>query len=282
MKSNDKKKNDLHNQAINIALAFGLILTQGWFADGIEGNKLFPWWSGGFQCDATCGPCFWILEIVLLVISLSCALILFQRRRTFLPLQSIRHRGKVDPHQVVVLTISYNSWKWTPTKLERDKGEPCMLPNDLPGSLQAMAVLGDREKFTWEQMLRALAVHQPELQRVILIGSKGKNGTVGKFEDCKEMIRHYFPLKESQIELREADFDSLEELLEIYRAVIEEERRRKRHLMIDVTGGTKVVSIAAAMVTLDHPEIEFQYVDTGGEKRAHSFNVITKSQDRGD
>ena len=53
---------------------------------------------------------------------------------------------------------------------------------------------------------------------------------------------------------------------------------RKSEIMLDVTGGTKVVSIVAAIVTVEHPEIEFQYVDTEGEKEVRSFNIVSAAE----
>ncbi len=267
---------------LNITLAFILICTQSWVANGVQGSALFEWWSGGFVCNAaSCACSFWVVQICLLAVSLGCAYWLYHRRRSFMPvhIQHIGQPGKIHPHQVLILTLSRCSWQWTPNKLERDKGEHCDLPDDLAGALPVMEQLGEREKFSWEQLLRAIDEHKSELQHIVLIGSKGKQGTVQKVEQCEKMIRHYFPLHTTlTFEQREADFESLDELLGVYRNLVDSNKNRKKDVMIDVTGGTKVVSIAAAMVSLEYPEIEFQYVETSGNKCVRSFNVTTPSQ----
>lgn len=278
--SDGKNRAEWASNLWNLTLAFILICTQSWIANGFQGSALFEWWSGGFECKQTCAPNFWVVQICLLVVSFGCAVWLYKRRRSFMPvqIQRIGQPGKIDPHAILILTLSRSTWQWTPTKLERDKGEHCDLPDDLAGALHAMEQLGEREKFSWEQLLRAIDKHKSALQHIVLIGSKGKEGTVQKVEQCEAMIRHYFPQHALSFEHREADFESLDELLGVYRNLVESKKNRKQDVMIDVTGGTKVVSIAAAMVSLKYSEIEFQYVETSGDKRVRSFNVTTPSQ----
>lgn len=97
------------------------------------------------------------------------------------------------------------------------------------------------------------------------------------------MIAYYFPqLEEDAFEVREACFEELNDLLCVYREIVATQAHRKGQVMIDVTGGTKVVSIAAAMVTLEHSKVEFQYVETEGEKRVRTFNVISGNGGGGD
>ncbi len=277
MKFNDKKSKDFLNAIFNLFLAYTMILTQSWVADGIEGQELFPWWTGGIKAGS--GSFIWVVEAGLLIVSVVCAVWLYERRRTFLPLQvqRIGEPGKVAPHRVLVLSISLTSWKWSPDKLEQ-KDRTVDLPDTLESALTVMSALGGREKFTWEQMLRAVAAHRERLELIILVGSKGEHGTAKSFDACRDMILHYFPnLPETAIEKREADFESLDDLIGKYRQIIHGESRRKNEIMIDVTSGTKVVSIAAAMVTLEHPEIEFEYIETDGNKRVRSFNITSKS-----
>lgn len=265
-------------QALNFLLAFTFILTQSWFADALEGNEMFHWVFGGVHCNQTCGADFWFVEVALLLISVLCAMMLYRRRRTFLPVtvQRISEPDQVDAHQVLVLPISNtSSYEWKEGTLW--EGERSVLSEDsVKEALGKMS--GLKPQFSWEQMLRSIVAHDSALRRIVLVGSKTKNGRPGtemRFDECEEMIRYYFPDKHWEIEHRKADFDSLDELLDVYRGIIVSEKHRKRHLMIDVTGGTKVVSIAAAMVSLEHPEIEFQYVETDGDKRVRSFNVVT-------
>ncbi|MBK7675744.1 MAG: hypothetical protein IPJ27_13840 [Candidatus Accumulibacter sp.] len=276
-------KQDVQNAAINITLAFVILLLQSWIADGIKGDQLFPWLPGGALIFGAAESGWCLLGMGLL--SVGCAGVLYARRRSFVPVtvQRIGQPGRVEPHAVLVLTVSWPGWQWESGQLTRTdpnttKQESHALPATLPAVLDVMAALGQREKFAWEQLLRAIREHLPRLQRVILIGSSGTNGTAASFDACRQMIAHYFPgLVQASIQARTASFEALDDLLGVYRKIIVEEAQRKGDVMIDVTGGTKVVSIAAAMVTLEHPEIEFQYVETEGEKRVRTFNVISGS-----
>jgi hypothetical protein len=265
--------------AINLSLTFAIILLQSWIADGIKGEALFPWWPGGTLKPG--GSDFFWCVTGMGLLSIVFAGFLYRRRRSFLPvqIQRIGQAGRVVPHALLVLTVSRPQWQWQPDQLKRvveSRVESRALPATLPEALAAMAALGEREKFPWEQLLRAIQQHVPRLERLILIGSAGEKGTAASFEACRRMIVHYFPaLDQAIIEPRETSFEALDDLLAVYREIIANEAGRKSEIMIDVTGGTKVVSIAAAMVTLEHPEIEFQYVQTEGAKGVRPFNVVS-------
>lgn len=104
--------------AINVALAFGIIMLQSWIADGIKGDELFPWWpSGAFKPDEPR-----IVECILYMLLLSglFAALLYIRRRSFLPVdvQRIGAPGRVVPRAVLVLGISRVKWKWTPERTD--------------------------------------------------------------------------------------------------------------------------------------------------------------------
>lgn len=267
-------------QVVNVALLFTLVMTQSWISDGLAGSKLFSWWSGGFQCETTCDVSFWKLEAFLLLVSVSCALFLYQRRHTFLSVsvRRISPLGLVDPHQVLILVVSDAKWTWTDKGLLSEDKRFVELSPRLPDALMQMESL--ENKFAWEQILRAVMPHQARLQRIVLIGSSNGKKTVERLDECARMIEHYCGLSVAKKDRFGVNFESIDELLKCYRQLIEGERIRRRHLMIDITGGTKVVSVAAAMVTLEYPEIEFQYVETEGtgknkEKRVRSFNVIS-------
>ncbi len=267
-----------YSALLNILLAFLILLLQSWIADGIKGDQLFPWLPGGALSAGDARFAGAMLAMALL--SFACAGVLYARRRSFLPLavQRIGQPGRVAPHAVVVLALSRTPWRWAPDRLTRTGSADCPLPPTLPAALRCMAALPERDRFAWEQLLRAIREHLPRLQRLILVGSSGAGGSADSFAECRHMITHYFPqLDASRIEARTASFDALDELLGVYRAIICDEAARKAEIMIDVTGGTKVLSVAAAMVTLEHPEIEFQYVETDGDKRVRTFNVISAS-----
>ncbi|MBI5780573.1 MAG: hypothetical protein HZA65_02745 [Rhodocyclales bacterium] len=53
-----------------------------------------------------------------------------------------------------------------------------------------------------------------------------------------------------------------------------EDGYQEKDIMIDITGGQKTASVAGALVTLHHSELEFQYVGTNAPYVTKSFNAI--------
>lgn len=262
------------------SIVFFYLMLQSWIADSIKGDALFPWWP------YPAGPLVWgspaniIVLLIMIALAGLCIVYLYKKHTIILPIhvQRIGEPGQADPHEVLVLAISRTSWVWMPDALKQGDTKSVALPANLDAALAVMSELSTREKFSWEQILRAISQHSARINTVILLGSK--NGTEDQFESCSAMIMHYFPiLAESAFKKCTADFESLDDLLRVYRQIVNENKDRKRCIMIDVTGGTKVVSIAAAMVSLEHPEIEFQYVETEGKKRVRCFNAISQRQD---
>ncbi len=125
------------------------------------------------------------------------AWLLYQRRRTFLAMQ-IQRIGVPDevvPHAVLVMTMSHTgSWRVDDpnNQLTRANGEPLRLTGSLGEVLDRLAALGEWEKFSWEQLLRAVRKHmqRPEKRKkVVLLGSPVNQGTAKRFEECRTFIR---------------------------------------------------------------------------------------------
>lgn len=284
------------NAAINLLLSFIVMLLSGWIADAVNGATVFPWaLQSWLLCDPKHPPLWWSISWPLFFSICWCVVvvILYQRRKTFLPVE-VLHPGKLDEvkaSEVLVLTMSNAAWVLTmdtdedkqrlqlsfePTEKQRNGGQISQqlpLLENLNDALLQMAELKN-PYYAWEQLLRALQGHKEKLQRVYLIGSNGDWGTAKRFDECRMLIHYYFPaLKIDRFISKSANFESLDDLLCEYRKIIATEHRHLNELMIDVTGGTKVISIAAAIVTLEHTEIEFQYVETSGDKQIRTFNV---------
>ena len=270
-----------------IAAVTAVMFLQSWIADGIEGSPLFNWACGGLAL--TDQP--WSTAALLLVM-LSVVVLLtwwiYLNRRTFLPIQiqRIGEPDAVDPHAILAMTVSYpGAWQIDfEGKQITSKEKQLSLDASLDEVLNRLASLGDSERFAWEQLLRALRKHVAggKLRQVYLIGSPGERGTAAKFTECRDFLRLFYPsIAQESFHGKEADFENIEELRSVYRDIIAQAGQDKSQIMIDVTGGTKVVSIAAAMVTMEHPEIEFQYIETKGSKRVRSFNVIGGGYENG-
>lgn len=141
--------------------------------------------------------------------------------------------------------------------------------------------------WNWQQTLRAAYYHQSDLKKLVLVGSLKGSGEKQQLDRADKFFSTYFSGKVAimgspaqsggDYDLRwQADFEELDALIELLRDVLRTLHKNMANLsdediIIDCTGGYKVASIAAALVTLDRPDLMFQYVgNTGG---VLGFNV---------
>ena len=66
---------------------------------------------------------------------------------------------------------------------------------------------------------------------------------------------------------------SLDETLRDLLAREDSDGRGLHTLCVDITGGQKPASIAGAIATLDN-RVTIQYVQTGGAKQAHTYDLV--------
>jgi hypothetical protein len=142
----------------------------------------------------------------------------------------------------------------------------------------------DLPLWSWQQTLRGAHHHGAVLEWLVLVGSLGGSGTQGHLDMARDFFGTWFPGKVrvygepkapgGEYDTRwQVDFEDLEGLDRLLRNILRELNRAgfdDADIVIDCTGGFKVTSIAAAMVTLDRPQLMFQYVGTG----EHAGQVI--------
>ena len=118
--------------------------------------------------------------------------------------------------------------------------------------------------WNWQQLLRALRGHG-HLEQVWLIGSSGKDGSrQACSEFCKPWLEGYLPPGcKVQIYDRGVDFEDYNEMENCFRTIVFGPLESFNHtsVCVDVTGGQKTTSIAAAAMTMNR-EVVFQYVQT--------------------
>ncbi len=156
------------------------------------------------------------------------------------------------------------------------------------------------KSWNWHQILRAIAPHRDRLELIYLIGSKNsktpkgqvKPGSHEELQLCKRILEKYRDdivttphRKPLQIETFEypVEFDSVEALHGALENIIQRMQKtgtKTKDMIIDSTGGLKTTSIAAAMATLRHPDMAFQYVHTDGDK-VLSYNVVNARSEIG-
>ena len=118
----------------------------------------------------------------------------------------------------------------------------------------------------WQMPVEAIKYHLPELKNLfVILSGKSKN----QFNEFQHLVKRLFSGQEINIIPvgldREIDFENIEDLNrileEVYQLARDKYKAKDRDIIIDITGGQKLVSIIGAMQTLTHDR-EFQYIST--------------------
>lgn len=116
---------------------------------------------------------------------------------------------------------------------------------------------------TWEMPLRAIEFHLSRLQKVYLITSSGDSGTSRECQLFISFSRLLFPdLYIEEFTAGGIDFENVNEVFSAVEKLYEQgnsERYREEDILIDITGGQKTNSVAAAVATLSSGR-RFQYI----------------------
>lgn len=137
----------------------------------------------------------------------------------------------------------------------------------LPATLEEVCNAPKIADFKWQQNLRAARHHKRKgkLKWVCLVGSSGASGLAATLDLAKQLFEHYLPGVTIVAPLRDGlapDFENLEQTRDALRKMIDDSGYADRDIVIDITGGQKTASVAAALVTLDRHDLMFQYVGT--------------------
>ncbi len=131
-----------------------------------------------------------------------------------------------------------------------------------------------KEKFRWQQNLRAIAYHLGTLKKIIIIPPKREKNHIEKpHEIFKDYIKKFKELENIQVEFianKELDYNDYNEINNIVAQRIESEPDKKS-LCIDVTAGTKVFSTTLAINTLNSDAL-LEYVDNDGKIRLYDLD----------
>ncbi len=249
------RKSQLQRLLESTRLAFpvlGLALGGSWLADG-----LMPITQGELP-NATA----LILGLAIFFGSAHC---LYINRHNYLPIRLLSKSDRVEPHQALIVPVS-------------STGDPegwRKLPDDLDKAIET----NDRS-INWLQILRTLYPHRNSVKEIHLIGSNGEKGSFAQLDECQTCIQHYFPNAKV---IKYPEGIPFEDIDAVTRAVNDligtlKPRIPTHQIMLDATGGTKTMSIAMAMTTLDQPELQFQYVTTDEKPRPIAFNVVAEQK----
>jgi len=222
----------------------------------------------------------WLLGVALLAL-LAFTWTLFKFGRRYLPARVLRYQENFVPRKAMIAMLSdctnLGEAGGRFTVSDAKKG-PVTLSGDLDTDTDARSAL---PRWTWQQTLRAARANRPTLERIVLAGSKDASGTPEQTGLCRRFLTAYFPGVHIEATDRTPPFEDIEEIMDMLRHAIRQLNDAgyaDRDIIIDCTGGQKPTSIAAALVTLDHPELMFQYMG-GADSNAgkvFAFNVASE------
>ena len=211
---------------------------------------------------------------VSLVLFLFCLWLVYICRGVFMAARSFRYHP-CKPHKCLVMLLTLPNIKpprtalpWTLTTKDKNTGEDIV--RTLSGKSLSKEEIEplNRLQWNWQQILRALVPHKNSLKEVRLIGSPdkdNKDGTGSRFfaQEAEQLIKTYFPNIRIIIEQHAIDFEDFNAMVTVIGDTIKELKRHysEDDIIIDITGGQKTASIAAATVTLNS-QMHFQYVRT--------------------
>ncbi|MEI7844090.1 MAG: hypothetical protein WCI39_13785 [Gallionellaceae bacterium] len=261
-----------------IMVLSGLVLLpimSGWIGD--IARELF----NGERISPIDGGLFGIALLVAVLI----VLFAYGYSKRLLPPRLISENSNPDHRAVLIAMLSENRG------IKLDEKEDLVFDDgtQLPETLNA-AISSKLPSFTWQQVLRAAQKHQPELEVIYLIASKNGSGTPESLKIAEKFFTKYFPGKvkihgyvngHSNLGCF-PNFNLLEDVRLALGNVLRDAKKANysdKRIMIDCTGGMKTTSIAAAFVTLDRPDLQFQYMGTGADTGSVlAYNLVTQKR----
>jgi hypothetical protein len=189
-----------------------------------------------------------------------------------------------QPREVLIAFLSDDgntNWTWTDGKVVYQSGNsPPVCVESIETWAQSQERLG-----SWQQIARAVCIHLTgngphRLRKLILIGSRDRNnrGSVQKLPQAVEIFKHLLAPHGVVVEAfagNAPDFEELEDVTRALQRAYEQAGAKPGQIVIDVTGGQKTASVAAAMFTLDKRDLVFQYVSTTPPYETKTFYAET-------
>lgn len=240
--------------ALSIAVFFSLLA--GWIPDGIS-NLLLP------HGDRMQGVCQLALSVSMLL------LIGAYLRKKIEKKEKIRVEDEDSrPAKILLLLLSRIRPK------ERVK--------DLTDRISdgVTLTMDDVVGIPWEMPLIAIDYHKSCLEEVVVVTSDGEDGSHEQFEGFRKILDSIFPekcFKTQELTAPNLDFESLLDVHDLLDRWYEKKKERAdlgpHDLVVDLTGGQKPASIAAALVTLSEGR-RFQYISTNDTSKVKTYDLV--------
>jgi hypothetical protein len=278
---------DFVNSYVKITLStLAAISSSSWISDGLKGDCLFLYIWNMNSCGF--GETIPSILVSLAIFIVSTWFLVTEGQKLFYI--NLNQVSEIKPHPVLIIAVSTLN-----TKLIKKSDGIYIYMNDQKRLLTffrkkyiklSNSIDKDIEAFNahnfkanTQQLLRAVRPHLKNntLKKVFLIGSTGENGSYQMLKDVECLLHHYdptlvFPCKDKS----GIRFDDVDALRDRYEMLVQEAKKNyaEDDIILDVTGGQKTASIAAAMTTFRYRKLKFQYVDTGGNNAVRAYNIV--------
>ena len=243
----------------------------GWLADAMHGYF--------FATASERNPV--MLGIIAAILFFGGAAWVYYQSDKYLPVRVLSKTDRIKPCRALVATISpmnfnFQNWPAEDAQLVIEMREKShRLSGDMTEDIQPCGI-----DWNWQQLLRAVAPHTGKIDRIYLIGSSDKNGKKGsgpQLDICKMFLSRYVDC-DIRCVPGFIDFEDIDAVKgEVFNAVeiLRRDGYGDSEIMLDSTGGHKTASIAVALVTLNHPRLQFQYVSMY-QIQPLAFNVVAE------
>jgi hypothetical protein len=218
-----------------------------------------------------------LASIIFLVLLVSSIIWIYHHRKSFLGIRSLQQVKTRSLEGLILLLSTPNHvperFSFPITIKDRNGNEATLKGQSLNHDIEEL----NKVKWNWQQILRGLKPHQERLKYLYLLGSTESFKYLDKAES---FIKQYLPDITVIKANRPVNFEDLEALIKvIYRAIkdLKAYKLDEDEIIIDITGGQKVTSIAGAVVTLNS-SVRFQYVQTNEPYEVISYDLTIQGE----
>lgn len=284
MAGGDRRLARISDAALASAATLAVVVGSSWVADGLNDACLLEAWFG------PCGPAWaspWLRILLAVLLFVWGVVVLGRKAAGLLPVRQLRMTRDIGAHRALIVALSPlpSICKHPEGGIEltgprgRGSKEPCsvLLTGDIDADIAAF------DTAQWinpaQQYLRCLKPHLGKLEHLVLIGTDGEGGSFGSI-DCATDIARLYRADSVLTVTHEAEpvpsekLDALDDLFDRHVRALVARGVAQDDIVLDVTGGQKPMSIAAAMTTLRWRDVEFQYVQTRPEKEGEPLHVL--------
>lgn len=240
-------------------LSAALALMLSWLGDSLLVAQWGGTCIGGLLVGSPCQRSSLTGLLVLFGLIGLAALCLFRLLRRRMPVE-VRSMQPASPRAVIMMCISKPDELWRLSEDEQgfqlagqDKG--WQLGATFEQALTSLNTTGS--SWPWHQLLRGIAPHRPSLRQLVLLTTPESREKLAVLKPWLATILPDVVIRECACSGRDVAADSnaiSKQIKELKKAGFQEGQQ-----IIDISGATKVLSIAATLATLDN-DCTFQYV----------------------